>query len=62
MEIAASKCGECEIGIEVYKWLNVGMSEKLSVKSVYVASAPNSSFKVHSLFKDFAKLVHSSVR
>jgi hypothetical protein len=48
--------------MEVHKWANVGMSEKLSVESVYTALAPNSSFTVHSLFKDFATLVHSSVR
>jgi hypothetical protein len=45
--------------MEVRKWLNVGMSEKPDLESVYVAPAPKSSFAVNSLFKDLATVVHS---
>jgi hypothetical protein len=55
----ASECGECEIGVGVLKWLNVGMSEKPSAKSIYIATTRNSSFAVNRLFKDLAKVVHS---
>jgi hypothetical protein len=61
VEIAASGFGACEIGVRVRKWLNVGMSEKLGVKSVYAAWTRNSSFTVHSLFKVLATVVHNYV-
>jgi hypothetical protein len=48
--------------MEQCKWLNVGMSEKLGIKSIYVAPPPNSSFTVNSLFKDLATVVHSIAR
>jgi hypothetical protein len=35
------------------------MSEKLDVNSVYIATPPNSSFTLHSLFKALAAVVHS---
>jgi len=41
------------------KWRNVGMSEKASVKSVYVATTLDSSFTLHSLFKALAAVVHN---
>ena len=56
----ATGCGECGIGEELRKWLNVGMSEKLSGHSVSAVMMPNSSFTVHSLFKDLAMVVHSA--
>jgi hypothetical protein len=59
VEIAASEFGECEIDVQVHKWLNVGIAEKLSVEQVYVAPTSNSSFTVHSLFKDFTTVIHS---
>jgi len=61
VEIAASGFGECEIGRKIRKWLHVGMSEKLGVKSVYAAWTRNSSFILHSLFKVLATVVHSYV-
>jgi hypothetical protein len=47
------------MGIEVHKWVNVGMSEKPGVNSIYIATTPNSSFTVHSLFKALAVVVHN---
>ena len=60
VEIAASGCGECKIGVEQRKWLNVGMSEKHAVELVCVRPAPNFSFAVNSLFKVLATVVHSN--
>jgi hypothetical protein len=62
VEIAATRFGECEITMDVSKWLNVEMSEKPDVVTVCVAPAPNSSFSVNRLCKDFATVVHSAVR
>jgi hypothetical protein len=62
VEIAASGFGRCEIGAQVCKWLNVGMSEKPDLKPVYVAAAAKTSFVVNSLSKDFATVVHNSAR
>jgi hypothetical protein len=59
VEIAASQFAEWDIGMEMCRWRNVGMSEKLGIKSVYLASVPNSSFTVNRLFKDLATVVHS---
>jgi hypothetical protein len=49
------------MGVRVREWLNVGMSEKLGVQSVYAAWIRNSSFMLHSLFKVLATVVHSYV-
>ena len=59
MEIAASAFDECDIGMEVHEWVNVGMSEKPYFASVGIASILNSCFAVNSLCKDFATVVHS---
>jgi hypothetical protein len=59
VEIAATECGECEIGTELCEWLNVGIVEKPGANSVNVELAPKSFFTVNSLFSDLATVVHS---
>jgi len=60
VEIAASQFAEWDIRMEVCRWLNVGMSEKLSDNPVGISSMPNSSFVLHTLFNDLATVVHKT--